>query len=786
MEYILAILFSSNNILNKSAGVNLFYVFAAVLFVYYLWMKKKALLQIVAGVLIAAAYTGIVWLLGANRDLMQTGRFLLIILFNITLMVYIVRDRYKWSMLRWCCCMALLHGVETVVALFMRESSLWGTYHYGEIATSKLQLFYREPSVLCMVSGLLFIYFVYKSLESGITVKAALGCGVALVDMYYSFNLAGIITCGIALVVLLISHLIRNQHHIKKDPRSTIIWLVIFGLLGVTVVASVCISPVYSARIMDALQGKDVGFIYTVSDPFGTLVKTLSATGGKGLGIGAAIDTLNSFVRVMTEGGIVGIVLVAALIFTLLALVILHGGILDAALFTFVILYQFVAGQFTNPVFWFVYGWIIADCVDYHKVQQERQEKREEFGDDIPVTVAIIGSKGLANYGGYETFTDKLTEYHRNNKNVKYMIACKGNGHGVMDETKLTGAHPIDDSTFTYHNAYCFKINVPQIGSAQAIIYDFLAARYVINYFRKHKTEKPVLYILTCRIGPFIKWIARAMHEIGGVYYLNPDGHEFLRANWSPAVRRYWKISEQLMVKYADLVICDSKNIETYIQASYEQYKPKTTFIPYGADLGRSPLADDDARYTQWMNEFGITPNEYYLIVGRLVPENNYETMIREFLLADTKRDLVVITNGNQKLLDELEEKLNYSADPRIKFTGTVYDQDLLRKIRENAFAYLHGHEVGGTNPSLIEALASTKVNLLYDVGFNRECAESSALYWGKEEGELADLIAQVEQLDEATREKMDKESTKRVVEVYNWEKIAGSYEKRWRKAGKK
>ena len=99
--------------------------------------------------------------------------------------------------------------------------------------------------------------------------------------------------------------------------------------------------------------------------------------------------------------------------------------------------------------------------------------------------------------------------------------------------------------------------------------------------------------------------------------------------------------------------------------------------------------------------------------------------MIREFMKSkSSKRILLLITNVNEKFLSELEEKLHFKSDKRIKFVGTVYDQELLKKIRENAYAYFHGHTVGGTNPSLIEALGSTDLNLLVDVGFNKEVAE--------------------------------------------------------------
>lgn len=203
--------------------------------------------------------------------------------------------------------------------------------------------------------------------------------------------------------------------------------------------------------------------------------------------------------------------------------------------------------------------------------------------------VFLIGAKSLGAYGGYETFVYKLTEYHQNNPNIKYHVACKANGDGCMDETKLDNVKRVSDSEFEFHNARCFKIHIPQIGPAQAIYYDVAALRECCKYI---------------------------------------------------------------------------------------------------------------------------------------------------------------------KFLNELENKLHFRGDSRIKFVGTVYDQELLKKIRENAYAYFHGHTVGGTNPSLIEALGSTDLNLLVDVGFNKEVAEDCALYWSQEPGDLANLIdkADVMNVDEITK----------------------------------
>ena len=397
--------------------------------------------------------------------------------------------------------------------------------------------------------------------------------------------------------------------------------------------------------------------------------------------------------------------------------------------------------------------------------------------DDLQ-DVFIVGSKGFGSYGGYETFVDKLTEQHQENEEIMYHIACKANGQGCMEENQLQGVKVIDNNQFIYHKARGFKVKTPQIGAAQAIYYDIKALNECCEFIQKNKIEKPIVYILACRIGLWAKHFQKKIHRLGGKVYLNPDGHEWKRAKWSLLIRKYWKISERMMVKNSDLVICDSKNIEKYIQREYAKYKPKTTYIAYGAETQKSNLGDENSQYTSWLKEKEITPNGYYLVVGRLVPENNFETILREFMKTDIKKDLVIICTENDDLLEKLEEKLSFKADKRIKFVGTVYNQELLKKIRESAYGYLHGHEVGGTNPSLLEALSSTDLNLLLDVGFNKEVAEDSALYWSKERGSLSMLINNVDTIHEQKRVYLSKKAKERIEKAYSWEYIADQYKK--------
>ena len=385
--------------------------------------------------------------------------------------------------------------------------------------------------------------------------------------------------------------------------------------------------------------------------------------------------------------------------------------------------------------------------------------------------IFIVGSKGIpAKYGGFETFVEKLTE-NQKDKNIQYHVAC------TKENSDKSG---IVEREFVHNGANCYTIDLPNIGPAKAIYYDIKALEWAIKKAEREGYERPIFYILACRIGPFIARLKRKIDKIGGVLLVNPDGHEWLREKWSLPVRKYWKISESLMVKHADKLICDSKNIEKYIKEDYKKYNPKTTYIAYGTDLNTSTLTNENEEVREWFSSKSVKENDYYLVVGRFVPENNYETMIREFMKSNSKKDFVLITNVEQNsFYEKLKETTGFDKDVRIKFVGTLYDQELLKYIRENSFAYFHGHEVGGTNPSLLEALGSTRLNLLLDVGFNREVGENGALYWKKDN--LHILIEETEKLDEEKIKILEENAKERIKKQFSWEYIVDEYEKEFK-----
>ena len=397
--------------------------------------------------------------------------------------------------------------------------------------------------------------------------------------------------------------------------------------------------------------------------------------------------------------------------------------------------------------------------------------------------IFIVGAKSVGQYGGFEAFLAELIQQHKDCGAFCYTVAVKANGYGCMDESVLSGVTPADDHSFFWQGTRIVKLPVPQIGSAQAVALDIKGLSYCLRYCEANKIQAPVFYLLACRVGPFLKHFARRIHRLGGTLCVNPDGHEYKRGKWPPPIRAYWKLSERLTVRCADLMVCDSGKIEEYIRETYRKYSPKTVFIPYGTSLSPSPLADDDPAYQTWLSANGLTPGEYYMSCSRLVPENSYETMLREFMKSRTRRPLVLITTEEKAYLETLRKNTGFDGDGRIRFTCPVYNRDLLRKIRENAYANLHGHTVGGTNPTLLEALAATKVNLLIDVPFNREVAQDATLYWTDEPGSLSRLIDETDdpaRMTESARELLGQKAQDRIRATYTWEQVAARYEALW------
>lgn len=371
--------------------------------------------------------------------------------------------------------------------------------------------------------------------------------------------------------------------------------------------------------------------------------------------------------------------------------------------------------------------------------------------------VFIIGSRGLpAQYGGFETFVDELVS-HQQSDQIKYHVANLSKG--------ASGKHS------DYKTADVFDIKARHFGPANVIFYDRDAINYALSYIKENKIMNPIFYVLGNTLGAFIGHYAKKIHKIGGKLLVNPDGLEWKRSKWVKPIQMYLKFSEQKMAKIADLIISDNQGIEDYLKAEYGDVT--STVIAYGTN----PAARDMAIDMTWFDAQEVKLKDYYLVVGRFVPENNYEAIIQNFMASDTTRDLVIITNhqGNP-YFDKLREITGFEQDKRVKFVGTVYDKETLTAIRQQAFAYIHGHAVGGTNPGLLEAMDATDLNLVYDVSFNRNVALDSALFWQLDN--LTALIAQAEKLETLEITRLAEQARAIIAEKYTWERIVAQYER--------
>ena len=378
--------------------------------------------------------------------------------------------------------------------------------------------------------------------------------------------------------------------------------------------------------------------------------------------------------------------------------------------------------------------------------------------------IIIIGARGYEKkYGGWETFVTNLVNNY-NDKDTKFYIP------------ELN--HDRKNKNVEIRNGIiCPQIYVPKQGSMTMFTFAIKATLYFKKLIKKEKLENVIMYVLGYRVGPLFTLIRGSLKKLGVTIIHNPDGIEWQRAKWNFMIKTYFKISEKTMINASDYIVCDSKNIEKYIKDTYPKKKDKTTFIAYGAYL--KDIKDIDKKTKQFMEKNNIIKREYYLIVGRFVPENNYELIIREFMKSSTKKDLVIVSNVEKNgFYNKLLEKTQFDKDKRIKFVGSVYDKDILVRLRKNAKAYIHGHSAGGTNPSLLEALSTTDVNILYDAPYNIEVGEDSCIYFSKEEGSLKKALEKVEKFKSKEQNEYGLKAKERIKEAYTWEIVVNKYKK--------
>ena len=377
--------------------------------------------------------------------------------------------------------------------------------------------------------------------------------------------------------------------------------------------------------------------------------------------------------------------------------------------------------------------------------------------------IIIIGARGYeSEYGGWETFVTNLINNY-NDKETRFFVP------------ELT--HEKNNEIEVRNGVICKQIYVPRQGFVTMFTFVIKAVLYYKKYIKKEKLENVVMYILGCRVGPLFTLIHKRLNKMGVKIIINPDGLEWTRSKWNYVIKQCFKISERTMIKSSNYVVCDSKAIEDYVKNKYKKYNVDTTFIPYGAYL--NDIKDINKETKLFMEKYDIKPREYYLIVGRFVPENNYELIIREFMKSNTNKDLVIVSNVTQdKFYKKLLSTTQFDKDKRIKFVGAIYNDEILRRLRKNATAYIHGHSAGGTNPSLLEALSITDINILYNAVYNEEVGEDAAIYFSNKEGSLVEVINKVEKFKTKDHIKYGELAKKRITDEYTWDIIVNKYKK--------
>ncbi|MBN1396975.1 MAG: DUF1972 domain-containing protein [Bacteroidetes bacterium] len=358
------------------------------------------------------------------------------------------------------------------------------------------------------------------------------------------------------------------------------------------------------------------------------------------------------------------------------------------------------------------------------------------------MNIAIIGSRGYpCIFGGYETLVSELAP----------RLAERGNSVTVYCHRNVFKSRPeiVNGVYLKYFPSIPTK-NLSQITNS------FLATLHVIF------TSADIVFYVNSANGPFglLTKIFRKKTAI------NVDGLEWMRPKWEGFGAKYFYFASKTATKLMDVVVTDSEKMDEVYR---KEFDTRTITIAYGANYSPGGVSE-------MIEKNGLAPNSYYLVVGRLVPDNNASIIIQEFLYSSSSRKLVIV--GDVPYKDDYADSLKQIRDPRIIFTGYINNDNLLDELYTNAFAYIHGHAFGGTNPSLLKALASGCCILAFDNVFNREVLqdEEYGLYFTRELQSLARLIDFIES-NPATTELYRNKARDRIEGNYTWDKVIDYYE---------
>ena len=353
--------------------------------------------------------------------------------------------------------------------------------------------------------------------------------------------------------------------------------------------------------------------------------------------------------------------------------------------------------------------------------------------------IAILGTRGIPNYyGGFE----HISEY------VSAGLVKKGHSVTVYNSHN----HPYTADAWNGVNIqHCYD---PEylIGTAGQFVYD-------LNCLMDARRRKFDVVLL---MGYTSSSVWGRLYPKKSAIITNMDGLEWKRSKYSKPVQQFLKYAEKLAVKHSHFYISDSRVIKDYLE---NKYNITSEYIPYGADLISEVEKEQlDAPSAQ--------KEDYFLLMARMEPENNIETILEGFNNSNSPRTFKVLGDTGNRFGQYIRHR--FQNDERIQFKGAIFDTAKVRALQNNSYLYFHGHSVGGTNPSLLEAMASEALIAAHDNPFNKSVLHSDAFYFSDASG-VQHLVETVQRKE--TERNMVKNNLHKIAFQFNWEKIVNEYE---------
>jgi len=355
--------------------------------------------------------------------------------------------------------------------------------------------------------------------------------------------------------------------------------------------------------------------------------------------------------------------------------------------------------------------------------------------------IAILGTRGIpSGYSGYEGFVEEMG------------VRLIEMGHEV---TVYAHSNMFKNRLKTYRGIRIVYMPCLKGKNTSQFSHSLLSTIHVLF------TKADIVFFCNASNGPFglLLKIFRKRSVI------NVDGLEWLRPKWGKFAKKYFKFGAWSATKFFDRVITDAKGMQQYY---LDEFNAKTTDIAYGAypQFSKNP---------KLIEQFGLKPNEYYLIASRLVPDNNADIIIKAFVKSKSERTLAIA--GGVPYKNEFVEQLQNIKDSRVVFLGHIDDQETVLELHLNTYGYLHGHEFGGTNPALLKALSCGNFVIALDTVFNREVLDKGkfGVFFKKSVTGLTEQIDKYDS-DESLVKPYRKMARDRIIDNYSWEKIIQEY----------